>query len=150
MFPDIAQILPVGRIIASRLRRLNDAIAAAADRYGFRLVDLYHAASMFRPDMWSQDRVHASTEGHILFAAAAAEALNLPSSNHDWAQASRATSPQSLGSRAYSQLLWTKNMFAPWLWREVRGRSAGDNRVPKRPRLEDLRSLEAEEWKRNR
>jgi len=150
MFPDIAQILPVGRLIASRLRRLNEAIATAADRYDFRLVDLYHAASMFRPDMWSQDRVHASTKGHVLFAAAAAEALNLPSSNHDWADASRAASPQSLRSRAYSQMLWTKNMFAPWLWREARGRSAGDNRVPKRPRLEGLGSLEAEDGKRDR
>ena len=86
-FPDIARIVPVGRILTSRMLRMNEAIATAADHYGFRLVDLYHAPSMSQPDTWSDDRVHGSTKGHILFAAAAAEALNLPSSNHDWAQA---------------------------------------------------------------
>ena len=84
-FPDIARIVPVGRILTSRMLRMNNAIATAADHYGFRLVDLYHAPSMSQPDTWSDDRVHGSTKGHILFAAAA-PALNLPSSNHDWAQ----------------------------------------------------------------
>jgi lysophospholipase L1-like esterase len=150
MFPDIARILPAGRLIASRMLRINSAIAAAADDYGFRLVDLYHAPSMTQPDMWSEDRVHGSTKGHIAFTAAAAEALNLPSSNHNWAGAGAAGSSPSFGSRAYSQWLWTKNMFVPWLWREARGRSAGDNRAPKRPRLERLGSLKAEDGKRNR
>jgi lysophospholipase L1-like esterase len=150
LFPDIAELLPVGRLIASRLRRINEAIAAAADRYDFRLVDLHHAASMSQPEMWSHDRVHGSTKAHILFAAAAAEALNLPSTNHDWAHAGPEPSPPSVVSRAYTQWLWTKNMFVPWLWREARGRSAGDGRGPKRPRLERLGSLEAEDGKRNR
>ena len=66
--------------------RVNDAIRAAADRHGFRLVDLYDAPSMTEPDTWSADRVHGSPKGHTLFAAAAAEALGLPGSNHDWAE----------------------------------------------------------------
>jgi lysophospholipase L1-like esterase len=45
-FPDVARMLPVGRLIASRIGRINEAIAAAAERHGFRLVDLYPAASM--------------------------------------------------------------------------------------------------------
>ena len=36
---------------------------------------------------------------------------------------------------AYSQVLWTQNMLMPWLWRHVRGKSEGDGRSPKRPRL---------------
>ena len=47
------------------------------------------AASMTQPDTWSRDRVHGSTKGHMLFAAAAAEALGLPGSSHDWARADR-------------------------------------------------------------
>ena len=73
----------------------------------------------------------------MLFAAAAAEALNLPSSNHDWAQAGSVAGP-SLRSRGYSQLLWTKNMLTPWLWHHARGKSSGDGRQPKRPKLESL------------
>jgi lysophospholipase L1-like esterase len=141
-FPDITQILPIGRLLESRLMRINDAITAAADRHGFRLVDLSGAASIADPDVWSADRVHGSTKGHILFAAAAAEALGLPGSNHDWARRAGQVRPSSL-QRAYSQLLWTYNMFMPWAWRYAQGRSSGDGRSPKRPRLERVTALEA-------
>ena len=43
-FPDIGQIVPVGRFLSSRVKRTNAAIAAAADRHGFRLVDLFTRA----------------------------------------------------------------------------------------------------------
>nr|MDT0527337.1 GDSL-type esterase/lipase family protein [Streptomyces sp. DSM 41633] len=86
-FPDITQILPVGRLLGKRVIQINDAVNGAADRYGFHLVDLYSAPSMREPETWSPDRVHGSAKGHRLFAAAAAEALGLPGSNHDWALA---------------------------------------------------------------
>ena len=135
-FPNVAQFLPLGRLVSGRLTRINDAITAAADQYGFRLVDLYGAASMRDLDTWDVDRVHASTKGHILFAAAAAEALNLPGSNHDWAEASGSATRAPFGSRAYGQLRWTQEKFMPWVWRRLRGKSSADGRVPKRPRLE--------------
>jgi lysophospholipase L1-like esterase len=135
-FPDLAQIIPIGRILAARVLRINAEIRRAADWYDFRLVDLYNAPSMTNPDTWSADRVHGSSTGHELFAAAAAEALNLPASNHDWAERGSAPSRQSVRSMAYSQALWTQNMLMPWVWRHVRGRSAGDGRGPRRPQLE--------------
>jgi lysophospholipase L1-like esterase len=135
-FPDLARILPIGRVIAPRIEQINDEIRVAADRHGFRLVDLYAAPSMTDMDTWSPDRVHGSTKGHMLFAAAAAEALDLPGSGHEWAQLEGPQRRPSLRSQAYSQVLWTQNMLMPWLWRYVRGRSAGDGRGPKRPGLE--------------
>jgi lysophospholipase L1-like esterase len=141
-FPDLAQILPVGRLLASRVLRINDTIRRAADRHGFRLVDLYGAPSMTDPDIWSADRVHGSAKGHALFAAAAAEALGLPGGNHDWALANGAVRP-SFRSRMYAQALWTQNMLMPWIWRHARGRSSGDGRGPKRPHLERVAALEA-------
>jgi lysophospholipase L1-like esterase len=137
-FPNVAQFLPFGRIVGPRLARINSAIRAAADRYEFRLIDLYNAASMRELDTWSIDRVHASTKGHILFAAAAAEALNLPNSNHDWAEASRSPTQLSFGAGAYGHLRWTQDSFFPWIWRRLRGRSSADGRVPKRPQLEPV------------
>jgi lysophospholipase L1-like esterase len=134
-FPDIAKILPIGRFIASRVEQINDEIRRAAAQYGFRLVDLYAAPSMTQPDTWSADRVHGSAKGHQLFAAAAAEALGLPGSNHDWALVDGPVRRPSLRSQAYSQVLWTQNMLMPWLWYHVRGKSSGDDRGPKRPRL---------------
>jgi lysophospholipase L1-like esterase len=139
-FPDLTTILPVGRLIASRLAQINATIRAAADRHGFALVDLENAPSMSDVDTWSADRVHGSTKGHILFAAAAAEALGLPGSNHDWAHADRAASTQSLTAQAYSQVLWTQNMLMPWVWRHVRGLSSGHGITPRRPRLGSVAS----------
>src|SRR6201997_4825586 len=45
-FPNVAQFLPLGRLVAKRLARINDTIRGAAEQYDFRLVDLYNAASM--------------------------------------------------------------------------------------------------------
>ena len=112
----------MGRLLASRLRRINDVISAAADRHGFGLVDLYSAPAMYEPDTWSDDLIHASAKGHALFAQAAAEALGLPGGNHDWAQASRVPARPSLAARANAQFSWTKNLLMPWLWDHVRGR----------------------------
>jgi lysophospholipase L1-like esterase len=137
-FPDIARIVPIGKILTARMSRTNRAIVAAADRYGFKLVDLYGAPSMTEPDVWSDDRVHGSTKGHMLFAAAAAEALNLPGSNHDWAHAGATAARSTMRLRVHSQVLWTRNMLAPWLWHHARGISTGDGRAPKRPRLERM------------
>lgn len=135
-FPDITRILPAGRLLISRVQDINDVIRAAATEHGFRLVDLFHAESMTDPEVWSPDRVHGSRNGHLLFAAAAAEALNLPGSNHDWALAGAGvTERQSFRSRMYSQVLWTQNMFMPWIWRHLRGRSAFHGRVPRYPEL---------------
>ncbi len=139
-FPNVTQFLPLGRLVSGRLARINHAITAAADRYDFRLVDLYNAPSMRDLDTWDVDRVHASTKGHILFTAAAAEALNLPGSNHDWAESSGSPTRLPFKSRTYGQVRWTREKFMPWVWRRLRGQSSADGRVPKRPRLEPLSS----------
>ncbi|WP_205869399.1 SGNH/GDSL hydrolase family protein [Mycobacterium colombiense] len=137
-FPNVAQFLPLGRLVAGRLARINAAITAAAHRYGFALVDLYSAPSMRELDTWAIDRVHASTRGHILFADAAAEALNLPDSNHDWALGCRNPTQRSVAAGTYEQWRWTRESFVPWIWRRLRGLSSYDGREPKRPRLAGL------------
>jgi lysophospholipase L1-like esterase len=142
-FPNVAQFLPLGRLVSGRLARINEAIGAAADQYDFRLVDLYNAPSMRNLDTWDIDRVHASTKGHIIFAAAVAEALNLPGSNHDWADASGSPTRLPFSARTYGQLRWAREKFMPWVWRRLRGKSSADGRVPKRPWLEPLNTLSA-------
>ncbi len=137
-FPNVAQFIPLGRLVSGRLARINTAIRLAADRHGFRLVDLQNAASMRELDTWDVDRVHASTKGHMLFAAAAAEALDLPDSNHDWAKGSRNARQLTMAAAVYGRVRWTQTNFMPWVWRRMRGLSSADGRVPKRPRLEPV------------
>jgi lysophospholipase L1-like esterase len=136
-FPDVAKILPTGRLIAGRIRRINDTIEVAARTHNFRLVDLFSAPSMIAPSTWSRDRMHASSQGHLLFAAAAAEALGLPGSNSDWRLASSNDRSNPLGS-INAQLQWTHNMFIPWFWNHLRGHSSGDGRAPKYPALKPV------------
>jgi lysophospholipase L1-like esterase len=142
-FPNVAKLIPLGRIVSPRVARINRTIRLAADRYGFALVDLYNADSISDPEMWYIDRFHASTRGHILFAAAAAEAINLPGSNHDWAQARAIPEQLSIAARAYEQLQWTRDLFMPWFWRRVRGYSSAYGRVPKRPQLQRINARDA-------
>ena len=144
-FPDLEQILPVGRFLGARVLRINAVIRAAAARHGFRLVDLYVAPSLGDPGIWSPDRVHGSPAGHELFAQAAAEALNLPGSSHDWATLKADVVRPGIRSRMYSQALWTQNLLMPWIWRHLRGLSSGNGRDPKRPHLSPVaESLGAE------
>lgn len=132
-FPDVAAIIPVGRLVADRVHRINGVIESAARRYDFGLVDLFGAPSMREPDTWAADRVHGSAKGHRLFAAAAAEALGLPGSDHSWAAADPHARPPSLRTRAASQVSWTRNMLVPHLWGHLRGVSSGEGRDPRRP-----------------
>ncbi len=53
-------------------------------------------------------------------------------------EASRTATKPTLRSRAYSQMLWTKHMLAPWIWDHARGISSGDGREPKRPQMAGL------------
>lgn len=140
-FPDVAKMLPVGRLIGARIRQVNTVIRTAADRHGFGLVDLYAAESMNETANWSHDRMHASTRGHLLFADAAAEALKLPGSNHDWALLSGEEIQDGFWHRMYAQAQWTRGLLLPWIWRHARGRSSGDGRDPKYAALHPVSEL---------
>ena len=137
-FPDVAKMLPVGRLIGSRLLQINAVIRNASDRHGFGLVDLYSAPSMSERQTWSHDRMHASTRGHRLFAEAAAQALALPGSNDDWTAATGDNDDGGFWQRVYAQIQWTHGLLIPWLWRHLRGRSSGDGRDPKYPLLQPV------------
>jgi lysophospholipase L1-like esterase len=140
-FPSFAKVVPAGRLLAARQDRLNRVIRRAAERNGLVLVELEGADSMLAPQTWSSDRVHASPEGHALFAEAAAEALGLPGAGHDWAVGNRPDIPAAVASQIVAQVLWTQHFFVPWLWRRFRGRSSGDGRASKHVRLESVTPL---------
>ncbi|MUL67478.1 lysophospholipase [Mycobacterium sp. CBMA 234] len=132
-FPDIARILPIGRLLSRRLRRINEVIRSDSAHFGFRLVDLSTAESMLDPATWAIDRVHGSPHGHQLFADAAAEALGLPGGDHRWAEVEGELVLPRLRERMYSQLMWAQNMLMPWVYRHTLGSSSGKGLGPKRP-----------------
>ncbi|MCI4673942.1 SGNH/GDSL hydrolase family protein [Candidatus Mycolicibacterium alkanivorans] len=141
-FPDVAKMLPVGRLIGSRVLQINGVIRNAAHRHGFGLVDLYNAPSMSESQTWSHDRMHASSLGHRLFTEAAAEALGLQGSSNDWTLATGDADDAGFWQRGYAQVQWTHGLLIPWVWRHLRGRSSGDGLDPKYPVLQPVSNRE--------
>lgn len=133
--PDLARVMPLGRLVASRVARMNAELRRVAAATGAILVDF--AAHPVASDrrLWHEDRLHANALGHARIAAALAEALGLPGFDDAWV---RPLPPESLGfgRRFAAGLGWSRRYFLPWLWRHLHGRSSGDGRRPKRPVLQ--------------
>src|SRR4051794_4976330 len=137
--PDPVPINPLARAAGGRLALLNDAIREISTRRGTFLVELdRHPVSSDRR-IWSDDRLHANSEGHRRIAAAAADAIGLPDTDMSWTASF--SSPLDRRPRR-SHAVWFGRYFTPWLIRRLRGRSSGDGRVAKRPQLQPLRDPE--------
>ncbi|MFW5471477.1 SGNH/GDSL hydrolase family protein [Knoellia sp. CPCC 206435] len=112
-----------------------------AQRHGCHVLNLWGVNALRDWRMWADDRIHLTTEGHRRVALAALAALG-HAVDDDWSTplppADGATRRQELRAHA----AWAREHLAPWVQRRMRGRSSGDQLVPKRPDLTPLRRLE--------
>lgn len=136
--PDLSEVAPIARLVRKRLLELNDRVREAADRTGVLLVDLAKSPVCTDLRLWSDDRLHANSEGHRRIAAALAHRLGLPGHDDAWTEPLPGAAPASITSRIGEELRWTGEHLLPWLWRHARGISSGDKRGPKRPTLESV------------
>jgi hypothetical protein len=134
-FPDLPRLSPVLRPLRRRVLELNASIRASAARHGVALVDTFGHPVTTDPRLWCPDRIHASPLGHARIAAAFAEALRLPGSDDSWSRPLPGVGYRGVGRRAAGDLRWLATVVGPWAYRRLRGRSTGDHRVAKRPRL---------------
>jgi lysophospholipase L1-like esterase len=141
--PDPVAVARIGRPIRRRLFAYNEGVRACADRHGLLLVDFERIPECTHPMFWSEDRLHLNTLGHIRMAATVAEVLGMPPvpgepgiGNSGGPDSVLPPAPL-LGLREALErdAAWVGQYFAPWVWRHVRGRSAGDGIVAKRPLL---------------
>lgn len=138
-FPDIAEIAPLFRRLAPRLRSYNAGIREVAQARGALLVDFAARGTGSDPRLWSPDRIHANPVGHSLIAAAFAHALGLPGCDERWAHPLPPGARRSSVGRTGTELRWVGGTVVPWAVRRARGRSSGDGRVAKRPDLTPVR-----------
>ncbi|MCP2637295.1 glycosyltransferase [Microbacterium sp. HD4P20] len=107
-------------VYASELRR----IAATT---GAILLDLDALPAIGDLDLWADDKVHLRSGGHRFLAYRAAEALGVPDAEAlaglD-AALHADDDPAAAGS-------WLRRDALPWVWRRLRGRTAGDGVLPK-------------------
>ncbi|MFB9839649.1 SGNH/GDSL hydrolase family protein [Actinoallomurus acaciae] len=137
-FPDVAKIAPLVRHLRPKVLDFNDRIRAMAGRHDAILVDTFHHPVTTDPRLWSDDRIHATPLGHARIAAAAAHTLKLPGADASWADPLPPLPPVPIWRRLSTELVWAGTFLGPWLLRRLRGRSSGDGRTAKRPRLEPV------------
>lgn len=133
--PDLTPLMPLGRLIAPRIRALNRALASASRGTGSILVDFaaYPVATDRR--LWSVDRIHANADGHARIADALAHALALPGSSATWMQPLPPLRRRSALAWCVDEARWLGGHLLPWMVQGIAGRSAAVGREPKRPRL---------------
>lgn len=108
--------------LAPELRR----VAAAT---GARVLDISADPEWLEPRLWDDDRVHLSSHGHRVLAYRAAEALGMPGAR-ELGDLDVAMHDEPMGEQL-STPAWMWQHVRPWLGRRLRGRTAGDGRMPK-------------------
>jgi lysophospholipase L1-like esterase len=133
--PDLSSVVPLARIVRTRLDVYNEAILDIGARTGAIVLDLASAPITRDPRSWSVDRLHASALGHERIAAGMCDVLGLPGSDGTWAEALPPRARRGPHAIVAAELVWAQRHLAPWLVRRARGRSSGDGRFPKAPEL---------------
>jgi len=134
--PEVDRVLPLVRSVSARIRELNRHLRTVAAATGAVLVDFEQHPFAGDPRVWSEDRFHANALGHARIAAALAHALGLPGADASWSEPLPEPLPAGPSRRLAGDVRWALSHLVPWLWRHGRGRSSGDGRGPRRPRLE--------------
>lgn len=121
--------------IVPRLVSLNAQIREAAERHGVILVEMEDVATAADPRIWSSDRIHLNSEGHEYLARAFARALE---GGPRWDVELPPAQTTSALAHLLGETAWIIRFMLPKIVRVVRGRSSGDGRVAKRPKLMPL------------
>jgi phosphatidylinositol alpha 1,6-mannosyltransferase len=113
-------------LFARRFAAFNSELRRIATETGAILLDLDTMPGLGDLPLWSDDRVHLRPAGHRLVAYRAAETLGVPDAEtlSGLDEAFHAEETPLPGT-------WLARDALPWVWRRLRGRTAGDGRGPK-------------------
>lgn len=113
-------------------------IFSIAQRHGAHVLNLWGLEPIRDWRMWSEDRIHLSTQGHARVALAALEALgrHTPEVLDDAWRAPLPPAERALRrDELREHLRWVRTHAAPWVQRRVQGTSSGDHLSAKLPTL---------------
>lgn len=126
------------RATRGRVALYNTHIWSMARRHGAYVVDLWGMRSLRDWRMWSEDRIHLTTEGHARVAQAALVGLGLTPDDPAWDDPLTPLPPTPRMRKAREDAAWMREHVYPWATRRLRKTSSGDRRLPKRPALTPL------------
>ncbi len=116
-------------VLARRFGSYNARLRGVAERTGAILLDLEAHAELTAVDLWADDRVHLRSRGHRFVAYRAAEALGVP----DAEALAGLDEALHVDVDAVVSGTWLRRHALPWVWRRMRGRTAGDGLTAKLP-----------------
>lgn len=117
---------PAAMIFARRVAVYNSEIRRIAAQTGCMLLDLEAQPAISELEMWADDKVHLRSKGHRFVAYRAAEALGVPYADELATLDSAFHDDDEPNPRG-----WIRRDALPWLWRRLRGRTAGDGMTAK-------------------
>lgn len=124
--------IPMGARFERRGDALAEAVRARLEGTGVRYVDNWFDERLPALQYWSIDRLHLNTHGHTIAASNVLAALEVPI-----AGAAMAPDAGDDLERPRTAEYWRRYVL-PWIGRRLTGRSSGDHREPKRPRLDPV------------
>lgn len=116
-------------VLARRFAAYNARLRRIASDTGAILIDLEATTELARLELWADDKVHLRSRGHRLVAYRAAEALGVP----DAEALAELDDAFHLDEEPPVVGTWLRRDALPWMWRRLRGRTAGDGLSPKLP-----------------
>lgn len=134
--------LPLGARIERRGDALADAVRTRLAGTDVLYVDNWFDARLPELQFWSVDRLHLNARGHAIAASNVLAALEIPIAAPAGTKPGTAPdtqhgpNPDDL-ARPRTAEYW-RHYVLPWIGRRLTGKSSGDNRDPKRPRLDPV------------
>lgn len=130
--PDVGST-PVFNLIRGRTAIYNENMRAVAERHGAAIVDLWGLRGLTHEEMWAEDRLHFSPEGHLMIAAHVLDTLGVEHEPVPPEPAEDGNEPRPWREARQEDLRWARTHLGPWVMRRLRGESSGDGVTPKRP-----------------
>ncbi len=129
---------PVVKATRGRVAAYAAFIWGIAQRHGCMVLDQWSLTALRDWRMWSDDRIHMTSEGHRRVALAAMYALGHPTDESDWRTPLPPGPVTGRRDAATANARWAREYLAPWVQRRLRGQSSGDLVQAKRPLITPL------------
>lgn len=124
--------IPLGARFEKRGDALADAVRTRLEGTDVTYVDNWFDDRLPELQYWAIDRLHVNSLGHAIVASNVLAALEVP-------LAGQAPAPDALDERERPRTAeYWRRYVLPWIGRRLTGKSSGDNRDPKRPRLDPV------------
>jgi phosphatidylinositol alpha 1,6-mannosyltransferase len=115
------------RMFARRFATFASELRGIAERTHALLLDLEAVPAIGDLDLWAHDKVHLRSRGHRFLAYRAADVLGV----RDAEALGGLDAALHADDDAPAPGSWLRRDALPWVWRRLRGRTAGDGLAPK-------------------